>query len=265
MVEILCLLLEDPHPVKVLSMPFDKLMLTYVVVTAVAATAAVITLFMIRGQLNALREQLQQMKAGSQQTDKLIKTAQDQANALGIAAEAARKSAEAALVNAQALINSERPWLFVRFALALNNTGRPGLTQVLPTNFIFDLHNMGRTPAELLYLDARFSIRPAREVDDFKMDDANIGADFVHRRILEPGATVPAFYRFDSGSASFENASFHAVVTAQMRLMFFGIARYRDTLGGVEISVRETRFCYYYDTVTRTLIMAGLPGANRHT
>lgn len=263
--DLLCLLLEDPHPVKVLSMPFDKLMLAYVIVTAVAATAAVITLFAIRGQMKAMREQLEQMKAASQQTDELIKTARDQANALAVAAEAAKKSAEAALINAQALINSERPWLFVRFALSQNNTGRPGLTAALPTNFIFDLHNSGRTPAELLYLDAKFSIRPAREVDDFKMNDADIGADFVHRRILEPGATIPAFYRFDSGSSSFENAEFRAVVTGQMRLMFFGIARYRDTLGTVETPVRETRFCYYYDTVTRTLLMAGLPGANRHT
>src|SRR5882724_6063802 len=123
--------LEDPHPVKVLSMPFDKLMLAYVIVTAVAAITAVITLLTIRRQVEAMREQLQQMKAAGEQTNSLITTARDQVAALSIAAEATKQSAEAAALNAEALINSERAWILVEIGEIPNFQPNPNKLEIL--------------------------------------------------------------------------------------------------------------------------------------
>jgi hypothetical protein len=82
------LLFENPYSVKIVSIPFDKLMLAYVVVTAVAAIAAVVTLLTIRGQLQVMRGQLRQMEETGKQTESLIAQASAQSNALLIAARA---------------------------------------------------------------------------------------------------------------------------------------------------------------------------------
>src|SRR5579864_1985211 len=136
----------------------DWLLLIYDIVTAIAAIVAVLALKQIRAQARAMREQLDQMKAAGKQTDDLIAVARDQARALGIAAAAAQESADAALLNAQAIINSERPWVFVNYTISPDNIlPAPGSLASLPSRFTFDLTNSGRTPAELVYRYFNFS------------------------------------------------------------------------------------------------------------
>lgn len=265
-VKIFCLLLEDPHPVKVLSMPFDKLMLTYVIVTAIAATAAVVTLFAIRGQLKAMRAQLDQMKAAGEQTDKLIVIADRQAAALSVSAEAAKKNAEAAALNAQALIDSERPWLFVNSQISNTNiTPPPGAANYIPSQFKFSLNNAGRTPAELLYFYANYSVCPAGEVDDVRVQERQLGRDFVHRKIFSPGDPVENILNFEIRTSRLTDDDVRDLANSRMRLVFFGMSRYRDTTGGAHAPIRETWFQFFFDVPSRTLIMCGPEGANRHT
>jgi len=164
------LLFENPYSVKIVSMPFDKLMLAYVIVTAIAAIAAVVTLLTIRGQLRLMRRQLGQMEEAGKQTESLIAQASMQTNALLIAAraaesnaeaahaqvtqfravaEAAEKSANAAVRNAEALINSERPWIFPKIFADI--IGIDTNTEIIVPNSIdFNLINLGRTPGELI-------------------------------------------------------------------------------------------------------------------
>jgi predicted lipid-binding transport protein (Tim44 family) len=134
------LLVEGPYPVKILSMPFDKLMLVYVIVTAIAAIAAVVTLLTIRGQLQVTRNQLKQMEEAGKQTEALINQASAQSTALLVAAraaesnaeaahaqvvqfravaEAAEKSAKAAVRNTEALVNSDVHGFSPRFSQIL--------------------------------------------------------------------------------------------------------------------------------------------------
>jgi hypothetical protein len=83
--------------------------------------------------VNAARETLEAIKATGKQTDKMIEQARKQA-------DAARDAALAAKLNAQAVINSERPWVLVT------------IEQRATAPHIYDVQarNAGRTPAALV-------------------------------------------------------------------------------------------------------------------
>jgi hypothetical protein len=243
----------------------EWLFIVYDAATIAAAIVAWRALTAIREQGRLMSNQIEQMRAAGRQTDDLIKIAREQAAALALAADASEKNAKAALLNAGALINSERPWIFVRHTIA-NENFRPLPTSdaLLPQRFTFDLINSGRTPAEVLYSYFNYSIRPAREVDDVKIDEKELGKEFAHAKILPPGeiSRFDTFYMSGSGLTA---EDLIAIAASRMRLIIFGLIKYRDTLGGNDSQVRETWFYYFYNPTQRDLTMCGLPGANRHT
>lgn len=258
---IAAILVDAPYPIRVLSVPFDWLMLTYVIVTAIAAAAAITSLVTIRSQLKVMQHQLDQMKSSGTQTDDLIATTRDQANALAVVADAAKKSADAALLSANALVNSERPWLFERFTITNTNVPIPGGSFFVPTGIKLDLINLGRTPAEVFFAAASFSIQPHQEVHSFDTTGFfDASAEFVHRRILAPEETWENFHYYTPSSP---DANLRGMSDTHS-LILFGIVKYRDTLGGEATMVRETRYFYVYEPGNRMLRMAGPPGANRH-
>jgi hypothetical protein len=277
------LLIEGPYPVKILSMPFDKLMLAYVIVTTIAAMAAVVTLLTIRRQLHVMRNQLEQMQAAGKQTDALIAQASSQSAALLIAAraaesnaeaahaqvvqfravaEAAEKSANAAVRNAEALINSERPWVLPR--IFANMTGTDTNAElVVPVSIDFNLINLGRTPAELIAVSGTHSFQIIQ--DTLTFDPAmfpQLEKELVHRRILAPDEAWNSFHVFDGQKVM---AQANKAIFATHRLVVFGSITYRDTLGADDSPTRKSRFCYYFDPMTRDLEMCGVKGANSHT
>jgi hypothetical protein len=244
----------------------DRLMVVYVIVTAVAACAAVFTLFIIHGQLKIMQSQLDQMKSTATQTDALIVQATQQANSLVKAAVAAEKNAEAAILQSTALINSERPWIFVRFTISQNNASpMQGGKLFLPVDFTFDLINLGRTPAEILYFYGNYTIRPAREIDDITMSERDLLSEFEHKKILASEEPLNSFYKFYPSQSALTEDDFREIINSRMRLVFFGMIRYRDTLATSNAPSRETFYCYWYNPFMRDLVMGGPLGANRHT
>jgi hypothetical protein len=276
------LLFENPYSVKIVSIPFDKLMLAYVVVTAVAAIAAVVTLLTIRGQLQVMRGQLRQMEETGKQTESLIAQASAQSNALLIAAraaesnaaaahaqvvqfravaEAAEKSANAAVRNAEALINSERPWIFPRILVNIIGTDT-NAEIIVPNSIDFNLINLGRTPGELIAVSGSHTFQTIQDTPTF--DPAmfpRCKKELTHRRILAPDEAWNSFHFLDGRKVL---AEANKAVFSTHRLIVFGSANYRDTLGGADSPIRESRFCYYFDPVTRDLEMCGVKGANAH-
>jgi hypothetical protein len=245
----------------------DRLLLIYDVVTAIAALVAILALNQIRVQAKVMSEQLEQMKASGKQTDDLIAVARDQATALGIAAKAAQESADAALLNAQAIINSERPWLFVKLTISSENIFPiPGSQHALPSYFTFDLENSGRTPAELIYSYSNFSICPSREVDDVKIAERDLGKEHLHKEILAPNEAVRINkFTFAGQGAALMDQELMSLAASRQRLVIFGMIKYRDSLGGPAAPIRETWFSYFFDPSPRRLVMCGQPGANKHT
>lgn len=243
----------------------DRLSLIYDVVTIIAATVAILALMQIRAQAKAMREQLDQMKAAGKQTDDLIAVARDQAKALGTAAKAAQESADAALLNAQAIINSERPWVFVRAEISPDNIlPAPGSQSMLPSYIAFSTVNSGRTPAEVIYGYFGFSICPAREVDDVKIAEKELLGEYTHKSILAPDEVI-RFDKFSFGRSGLADEDLISIAASRLRLVLFGVIRYRDSLGESDFPIRETWFSYFFDPTQRKLVMCGQAGANKHT
>jgi hypothetical protein len=276
------LLLENPYSVKVVSMPFDKLMLAYVIVTAIAAIAAVVTLLTIRRQLHVMRSQLEQMQEAGKQTDALIAQASAQSAALLVAAraaesnaaaahaqvvqfravaDAAEKSANAAVRNTEALVNSERPWIFPR--ISANIVGINTNSEIIVPNWIdFNLINLGRTPAELIAVSGAHTFQTIQDAPTFDPGMfPHLKKELTHRRVLAPDEAWNQFHTFDGRKVL---AQANKAVFSTHRLIVFGSISYRDTLGGEDSPLRESRFCYYFDPMSRDLEMCGVKGANVH-
>jgi hypothetical protein len=93
---------------------------------------AVITLILIKSQADTMETQAKDARESGVEATKIsLATAQ-----------AAQKSADAALLNAQVLINSERPWILVRVEASKGALGFDG--------FDITAVNRGRTPASIL-------------------------------------------------------------------------------------------------------------------
>lgn len=95
------------------------------------------------------------------------------------AATAAKESAKAAELNAQAFINSERPWIVVE----------PKMVPYTGMTFRLQAANVGRTPAEILWDEPRGTDFMICDDDDLP-DPPPYGDDrevLMHRPIVGPG------------------------------------------------------------------------------
>jgi hypothetical protein len=96
----------------------------YVIATVVGVIAALFGLGFIWKQNQTIKDQLREMRSASQQTNRLV--------------EQVSAGAEAARLNAQAVINAERAWIIV--------TSR----KIEALTFDIEITNVGNTPAEFV-------------------------------------------------------------------------------------------------------------------
>lgn len=149
------------------------------------------------------------------------------------AAVSSANAAHAALLNAKALINAERPWLLVSADY-----------KVEANNYEIVVTNMGRTPAELI------SVSWNRV---FKETKGGLPQPVIHKG---PWVykTPPILVSGDSDSA--QNISWGQVEQEcpdvgrlngrQIAAFYYGIVCYRDLLGPPQDREHETRFCFWY-------------------
>ena len=114
----------------------------------------------MRRQLGAMQEQITEM---SKQTTVLEKSV-----------EIGQKSADAALLNAKAVINSERPWMMIEVS-------RPDNTPEFGT-LTFTAQNRGRTPAEVTYYSCAFFNHEIEK--PFKAEPEFETLEFLHRQYV---------------------------------------------------------------------------------
>jgi hypothetical protein len=191
--------------------------------------------------LKAIEGQLTEMKATGVQTIAIIEHA-------GKQADAAKTSAEADRLNAQAVINSERPWITVSVS-SLNETG---------TTFVFNATNVGRTPA---IVKSIYSIRvPWERGKDLQIptdDNTNESIFGMPPCFLPPMATCFAG-RFD--------------VKAMPRIgpiYFYGRIVYSGTLTEYsrEMNFPETKWLYQLPPTDGAMPIPDpfMPGRNTYT
>lgn len=174
-------------------------------------------------------------------------------------AEIAVKSANAALLNAQAVINSERPWLVIKIERGTQLAGGP---------FQFVAVNQGRTPAEIV--SCRFAfITTATDVDDVP-DVPDYGPyGLMHRPFVGSSAEWrdPEMFIDIRAMLDADAALAADVRSNRRRFIVWGRVAYVDVLGEPRGSqpIRETRFCYFYSPPLDNFLPAGKLGWNLHT
>ncbi len=172
-------------------------------------------------------------------------------------AKAASDNAAAALLNAQVVVNSERPWIVISIEPHRTVSG----------NFVFRATNKGRTLADFESgtFDFSFDSYPANVptppdyYGTFNAPNQTLimpddGFD------IQPAGSNPESMIKDAGK------------TEQMKLgnqflLFYGRIIYRDVFSreGKDPIRHETRWCYCFDIFRRQFVRTGPDVYNRHS
>lgn len=161
--------------------------------------------------------------------------------------KATAKSADAALQNANAVINAERAWISVTIERC---PGYPGIqyTEGVPkVTLRWVCRNAGRTPAmvfEKIFNLQSFS-HPLPDIPQLDLDVRSVdhetqslaGGDEVHGELAESGKELP--------------------------LVFYGVVKYRDVLQPDQI--RESYFAYTVTPMGNFERLPGYPNYNKYT
>jgi hypothetical protein len=166
--------------------------------------------------------------------------------------EAAVANAKASQLHAQALINAERPWIIVSISPTLRNNF-----------FAFQAANYGRTPAEIVSANVKWTVSLDEEGRDLP-SPPDYGTNMLPYRKLLPSMQNP--WEFSSEDVS--NRLRGEPPAADLRqgrkwFMIYGCVRYNDMLDASQS--HETRFCYRYDPASMQLFLSGPKDYNQRT
>jgi len=178
-----------------------------------------------------------------------------------VAATAAGESAQAALMNAQAIAEAERPWLTIVVEPS------PGVEN----SFDIKVTNRGRSPARILSTLERMI---------FAIDDAHLPATPEYRQeghagppqvpiILVPGEStnLVKFSRDDLKLLCQSPERLKRVENWEEKLFLYGKVVYRDLMTPLNQPVHETAWCcwYIHGRQKSGLVLDGPPEYNSHT
>jgi len=175
-------------------------------------------------------------------------------------AQAAMESATAALSLAQAITNSERPWIVV--------TVEPFLT--MESSFKVMAANRGRSPARIVGSVDQVKIA----VDDKKLPkfpefDAGEAGEVPEPIVLLPGEAtgVWAFNREDLPAICKDAEALKRVERWQEILFLYGRITYTELNAADDKQIHETFWCcrYIHGEKNSALVMAGRPEYNKHS
>jgi len=168
-------------------------------------------------------------------------------------ANAARENANAARLNTEALMSSERPWVLLDWESGAPRIHPPYLVPIEdnPNAYASCCHyyarNFGRTPAKVLSGKAVLMITEDPIVPEIDIDKLDAGAEF--ESILPQGETRAGEARLPT---MFISKSDHTAVANGTRyLWIFGILRYADTfVRENSVEPYKMTFCCFWETRT---------------
>jgi hypothetical protein len=176
------------------------------------------------------------------------------------AAEAAAASAQAALLHAQSITKSERPWLLIATEPSLN----------IENGFAVIAINRGRTPAKIDEVTNQVTIA---------VDEAHLPAAPLYQIektgtprvpiILLPGesASVTTFSRDDVRALCVSDEQFKRIENWEDKIYIYGKITYSDLIAPAGQQTHETSWCCWYIHGRRKsgLVIAGPPAYSLHT
>lgn len=175
-------------------------------------------------------------------------------------AEAATRSAEAALLTAQAIIESGRPWILISV--------KPSRT--IENSFTVIATNRGRSPAKII---------AAAEQIMIAIDEAHLPAAPEYRSeepdamfvpiILLPGesTTIRSFGRDDVRGLCDSDETFRKVENWEEKVYIYGKILYLDMIASAGQQTHMSAWCcwYIHGRQNSSLVIAGPPQYNVHT
>ena len=176
------------------------------------------------------------------------------------AADAAAASAQAALLNAQAVVHSERPSILV--------TVEP--SRSAENSFTVMATNRGRTPARIISTmeQTRIAIDEKHLPSRPEYRAEKTGAPLVPI-ILLPGefTAIQPFCRDDVKGLCDSEERFKRIETWEERVFLYGEIIYKDLISPPDNQVHVTNWCcwYIHGRQNSGLVMAGPPEYNVHT
>ncbi len=186
------------------------------------------------------------------------------------AARGAERAADAALLNAQIVANSERPWLLVS-SEHIADTVTSGVYA----------KNRGRTPCKIVQSAGPFWLfLEAREVLKVRYKGETMRPDYGRLTSLEePIILLPeeATYIFQLFMQEVRDRCeteerYRMLEEGRLDLFIYGVLYYRDLLNPEPASLHATSWCCRYitspngtETHNRLSMMFGLPGYTAHT
>jgi hypothetical protein len=173
---------------------------------------------------------------------------------------AALETAQAALLNAQAIVNAERPWLLIAVEPS------PGVEN----SFRLTATNRGRSPGTIV--GALDQIRIAADEASLpatpEYKTAEPGAPFVPIIMLPGEFTVlRTFSRDDVRGLCASEESFQHIASWEEKLFIYGRVTYKDLIAPPGKELYQTNWCcwYIHGSKKSGLVIAGPPDYNSHT
>jgi hypothetical protein len=189
-----------------------------------ATIAALLTLSQIRRQARSMRYQTTHLKNSVIQSRK--------------AADATKASAEAALLGAQAVIDSDRAWLLISQLHSIQTSWK--LEQTYYRCFV-DFKNFGKTPAKIVALSAEIQIGNTRD----NPDDPSIYNSRIQSVVPEMVAQGESAPQVADCKIPITTEQTNGIRDKRYFLWLCGLVRYEDVFRGEPW--HETRFCYLWE------------------
>jgi hypothetical protein len=199
------------------------------------------------GQLRATHEQITEMSKQTSALERSVRLTEHSvdvaviaAQVTAISAEAAHKSADAALLNAQAVINAERPWIVITAKLTSDGIVVYGQIK-------------GRTPAIIIrgWGEHIFVASPIDLPDE---PPYSVGKEFDCELLQVPGDEP--FTVFINPIANWKHTPrWDKMILMEDQLFYFGKLLYRDVIIDSNPIVHESRWCFQFipgDSIVRT-------------
>jgi hypothetical protein len=214
------------------------------------------TLVEISNQAKIMAIQVQDARdanvASSDTTTATLKSLEAQAQSLRYQTTHLKNSAKAALLNAKAVINAERPWIFVSVERMAHDRDY----------FMPHVENKGRTPA--LILEGSIGFAVVKSFNELPSSAPYSNDTLVSDRMLLPGETALLF-GFDRMSLRTRFGSSFPTQERDGMILVIGKIIYRDLLNNDTKAVHETRWIYWFrpgetgDDQIRPVKGVGLP------
>lgn len=177
-----------------------------------------------------------------------------------VAAEAAANTAHAALLNAQSVLHSERPWLLI--------TVEP--SRSMENSFTIMATNRGRTPARITAtLDETIIALDEKYLPGVPEYEREESATPTVPIILVPGEStaIRSFCRDDVKALCDSEERFKRIETWGEKLFLYGKVVYLDLISPSDEQIHQTNWCcwYIHGRQNSGLVIAGPPEYNSHT